>query len=338
MSQLTDFTDQLREKKHLTSMQAEQAFMHIMSGEASDAEMAAFLLALKDKGETINEITAAARIMRDKMTRFDAPDDAIDVCGTGGDSKGSYNISTTVALVVAACGIPVAKHGNRSVSSKSGSSDVLSALGVNIDANSDTLSRCLEKANICFLMAPNFHPAAKHVAPVRKQLATRTIFNLLGPLCNPAEVRYQLLGVYDDAWCQPVAHVLQALDSVRSWVVHGADGMDELTLCDRSFVCKLHGEAITEHTVTPEDAGLSRAQPNDLAGGDSSENAKALHGVLNGEHSAYRDAVLLNAAAALIVADKADDLPTGVALAAEAITSGRAADTLKTLIEVSNAS
>ncbi len=319
---------QLQSGADLSPEQAMVTFEQIISGTLSDDEIAAFLLALKQKGESLTEITAAAQALRSAMTPFDSPVDAMDVCGTGGDNSGSYNISTTVAIVVAACGVPVAKHGNRSVSSQSGSSDILSALGVRIDAPIAVLQRCLEEARICYLAAPQFHPAMRHVAAARKQLATRTIFNLLGPLCNPASVSRQVMGVYDGALVEPLAKVLHTLGSEAVWVVHGEDGMDELSISGPSQVAALADGAISTLRVTPADAGLSGYPPEALHGGDAIANAAALRAVLSGDEGAYRDAVLLNAAAALIVAERADSLSIGAMLAAEAIDSGRASRTL----------
>lgn len=320
----------------LTQAQAYEAFDQLLLGKVAEEEVAKFLLTLKARGESIEEITGAAEAMRDAMRLFDAPDDAMDVCGTGGDAKGTYNISTTVAIVLAACGVPVVKHGNRAVSSQSGSSDVLSELGVGLSDDDDALHRCLEHANICYLAAPLFHPAMKHVTPVRAKLKTRTIFNLLGPLCNPARVKYQLMGVYDAALCKPLALVLDRLGSKAAAVVHGADGLDELSVSGASHVSQLLGDKIYSYEITPEKAGLPTYAPEALLGGDAAHNAKSLTRLLMGEDGAYRDAVLLNVAAALIVADKAEDLASGVALAAEAIDSGRAHATLTALVQYSN--
>ena len=327
----------LKAGQDLSADQARMAFTTIMSGDGDDELIAAFLLALKDKGESIEEITAAATVMREHMTRFETDRDCIDVCGTGGDNKGSYNISTAVAFVLAGCGVPVAKHGNRSVSSKSGSSDVLQALGIKLTDDMSRLEESLDKANICFLAAPFFHPAMKHVAPIRAKLKTRTIFNLLGPLCNPAGVTRQVMGVYDAALVEPLCHVLKNLGSIANAVVHGSDGMDELTVTGPSHVAELKEGAIRTYDVTPEDAGLALHKPEELLGGDAEHNADALRRVLSGETGAYRDAVIMNATGGLIVADKADDPLTGAALAAEAINSGRATECLETLIRISNA-
>jgi anthranilate phosphoribosyltransferase len=327
------YIQQLELGQSLSQAQAYAAFDQLFLGKTDEADVAKLLLALKAKGETIDEITGAAEAMRDAMRLFDAPEDAMDVCGTGGDAKGTYNISTTAAIVLAACGVPMVKHGNRAVSSQSGSTDVLSALGVGITDDVDQLQRCLEHANICYLAAPHFHPAMKHVAPVRAKLQTRTIFNLLGPLCNPARVKYQLMGVYDEALCTPLAQVLAKLGSTAVAVVHGKEGLDELSISGPSRVAQLVDGDIASYEMTPDKAALPVHPFEELIGGDAQHNAAALTRLLDGEHSAYRDAVLLNASAALIVSDKVDDPESGVALAAEAIDSGRAKATLATLVE-----
>ncbi len=316
----------------LSQAQAEEAFEIIMSGYATPSQMGGFLMALRVRGETVDEIVGAARVMRAKALRIDAPPGAIDTCGTGGDASGTYNISTGAALVVAACGVPVAKHGNRALSSKSGSADVLAALGVNIDADMALVAESLRTAHIGFLMAPRHHSAMRHVGPTRVELGTRTIFNLLGPLSNPANAERQLLGVFHRQWIQPLAEVLGALGSERAWVVHGSDGLDELTTTGASYVAELKDGKVTTFEVTPEDAGLPRATMEALKGGDPAANAAAVHHLLAGKPGAYRDIVLLKAAAALIVAGKADNLKAGVAIAAEAIDSGRARKTLDALV------
>jgi anthranilate phosphoribosyltransferase len=320
---------------HLTQAQSEEAFEIIMSGYATPSQMGGFLMALRVRGETVDEIVGAARVMRAKALRIDAPAGAIDTCGTGGDASGTYNISTGAALVVAACGVPVAKHGNRALSSKSGSADVLAALGVNIDADMALVTESLRTVNIGFLMAPRHHSAMRHVGPTRVELGTRTIFNLLGPLSNPANAERQLLGVFHRQWVQPLAEVLGALGSDRAWVVHGSDGLDELTTTGTSYVAELKNGKVTTFEVTPEDAGLPRVTPEALKGGDPDANAAAVLDMLGGKQGAYRDIVLLNAAAALIVANKAADLKAGVALAAKAIDTGRARATLDALVATS---
>ncbi len=312
--------------------QAKRAFLLLMEGAATPPQTAAFLMALRVRGEQIQEITGAAEAMRSKCTPVHAPDDAIDTCGTGGDRLGTVNVSTAAALVAAGCGATVAKHGNRSVSSRSGSSDVLAALGVKISVPAATVEQAIQQAGIGFLMAPVYHPAMRNVAPVRVDLGLRTIFNLLGPLANPAGVRRQVVGVFSRRWLEPLARVLHELGSEHAWLVHGADGMDELTLTDVSHVTELrHGE-IRSFSVTPEDAGLARCAPEQLRGGDAPANAESLRRLLEGDRGPYRDIVLLNAAAALIVARRASSLAEGVAVAAQSIDTGAAAAVLEKLV------
>ena len=320
----------------LSRREAELAFDNMLSGEVTPAQMGAFLMALRVRGESVAEITGAVAAMRSKMLRVSAPADAIDIVGTGGDGSGSYNVSTLASLIVAACGVPVAKHGNRAASSKSGASDVLGALGVAIGLPPAAVETCLREAGIGFMMAPTHHAAMRHVGPVRIELGTRTIFNILGPLCNPAGVRRQLLGVFSAAWLEPMALVLRNLGSERVWLVHGSDGLDEMTTTGTTRVTALENGVIRSFELTPEDAGLPRAASADLKGGDAAYNAAALLSVLEGIKSAYRDIAILNAAAALVVAGKADGLKEGAHLAAEAIDSGRARTTLTKLVEVSN--
>lgn len=320
----------------LTRAEASTAFDLMMSGEATPAQMGALLMGLRIRGETVDEITGAVEVMRGKMLRVDAPRHAVDIVGTGGDGSGSLNISTCAALIVAGAGVPVAKHGNRALSSKSGAADVLMALGVKIDITPEQIGRCIREAGIGFMFAPAHHPATKNVAPVRVELATRTIFNLLGPLSNPAGVRRQMVGVFSKHWIEPLAQVLHNLGSEAAWVVHGSDGLDELTLSGSTAVAALAGGRITTFEVNPEDCGLARAPVSALKGGDGAFNANALRHVLDGEASAYRDVSLLNAAAALVVAGTAPDLIAGVKLAAQSIDSGAAKSTLDKLIAVSN--
>lgn len=320
----------------LNLAQARQAFEIMMSGDATPAQIGGFLMALRVRGETVDEITAAASVMREKVLRVDAPMDAIDTCGTGGDASGTFNISTAAAFVVAACGVPVAKHGNRALSSKTGSAEVLMALGVNIETSPELVSECVRKAGLGFMMAPRHHGAMKHVGPMRVELGTRTIFNLLGPLSNPAGAKRQLIGVFARQWVEPLARVLANLGAERAWVAHGSDGLDELTTTGPSYVCALENGQVRNFEVTPADAGLALAQPVDLLGGDSEANANAICDLLAGVKGPYRDIVLLNAAAALIVAGKAADLKAGAALGADAIDSGGAAKVLERLIAISN--
>ena len=319
----------------LTEAQAEAAFNIMMNGDATPTQIGAFLMGLRLRGETVAEITAGARVMRDKANKIAAPEKAIDTCGTGGDASGTYNISTAVAIVVASLGVPVAKHGNRASSSKSGSAEVLAQLGVNIEAEHAVVEQCLADAGICFMMAPRHHGAMRHVGPSRVEMGMRTIFNLLGPLSNPAGAKRQLIGVFDAAWVTPMAEVLRQLESEKVWVVHGSDGLDELTTTGPTIVAELDKGAITQFEVSPEDAGLPIADPKDLIGGDPEENAAALRALLDGQQSAYRDIVLLNAAAALLVAEKVSSLAEGAQVAADAIDSGKAAEKLAQLAAVS---
>jgi anthranilate phosphoribosyltransferase len=321
----------------LAEDEAEVAFEIIMSGDATPAQIGAFLMGLRVRGETIEEIIGAVRVMRAKALKIAAPADAIDVVGTGGDASGTFNISTGAALVVAACGVPVAKHGNRALSSRCGSADVLAALGVNIDADVTLVERAIREAHFGFLMAPRHHSAMRHVAGPRVELGTRTVFNLLGPLSNPAGVKAQFTGAFAQEWIEPMAVVLGRLGSRRAWVVQGADGHDELTTTGPSFVAELKdGEVRTFHVV-PEDAGLPTVRPEALKGGDAEANAQAMRAMLGGERGAFRDIVLFNAAAALIVAGKAGELKEGVKRAAAALDSGAAKATLDRLIEITHA-
>ena len=319
----------------LSREEAAAAFDAMMSGEATPSQMGGLLMALRVRGETVDEITGAVSAMRSKMLRVKAPAEAVDVVGTGGDGSGSVNVSTCAAFIVAGAGIPVAKHGNRALSSRSGAADVLASLGVKIDLTPDQVGRCVAEAGIGFMFAPAHHPAMKNVGPTRVELATRTIFNLLGPLSNPAGVKRQMVGVFSRHWVQPLAQVLKNLGSESVWVVHVSDGLDEITLTGPSFVASLEGGKISTFEVMPEDAGLSRVEGDALKGGDADANAVALQSVLNGKPSAYRDVALLNAAAALIVAGRARDLKEGVALGTQSLDSGAAAARLKHLIAVS---
>jgi anthranilate phosphoribosyltransferase len=320
----------------LAESEAESAFDMIMSGAATPSQMGAFLMALRLRGETVDEIVAAARIMRAKAVAIEAPPGAVDTCGTGGDASGSFNISTASAIVVAGCGVPVAKHGNRALSSKSGSADVLSALGVNIDADLAVVRQCLWEIGIGFLMAPRHHSATRHVAPTRIELGTRTIFNLLGPLSNPAAARRQLVGVFAPEWVEPLAAVLQRLGGERAWVVHG-DGLDELTTAGVSRVAALSGGRIETFDLAPEDVGLKRASRDALLGGDPRHNARLMRGLLEGEGGPLRDIVLLNSAAALLVAGRVESLADGIELAARSLDSGAARQVLEDLVARSNA-
>ncbi|MBI1179603.1 MAG: anthranilate phosphoribosyltransferase [Alphaproteobacteria bacterium] len=336
MSGIKPFIAKVATGASLTEDEAEAVFQAMMEGAATPAQMGGLLMAMRVRGETVAEITGGARAMRAKALRVTAPPGAIDTCGTGGDGSGSFNISTAVALVVASLGVPVAKHGNRALSSRSGSAEVLHQLGVNIEADLSVLERCLKEANIAFLMAPRHHSAMRHVGPVRVELGTRTLFNLLGPLANPAGADRQLLGVFDARWIRPMAEVLRNLGSRRVWVVHGEDGLDEITTTAATRVAELRDGTIREFILTPEEAGLRRADPAELKGGDPAHNAAALRALLDGAQGAYRDIVLLNSAAALLVAGRADDLRGGLALAARALDSGAARATLEKLAMLSH--
>jgi anthranilate phosphoribosyltransferase len=314
----------------LSDAEAEAAFDIIMSGEATPAQIGALLMAMRVRGETVAEITGAVRAMRARMTAIEAPEGAIDVCGTGGDGAGTLNVSSAVTFVLAGCGVPVAKHGNRALSSRTGGADVLTALGVNVDAPIERLSDILLEAGCVFLFAPRHHPSMRHAAGPRVELGTRTIFNLLGPLANPARVRRQLTGVFAPEWTLPMAETLAALGHQTAWIVHGL-GLDEMTVAGENHVTALRGGGIHSFLVTPEDAGLPRAPIEAIKGGDAGFNAGALQGLLQGARGPYRDTVLLNAAAALIVADRAGDLREGVTLADRAITSGAALQALDVL-------
>ena len=321
----------------LTRQEAATAFDRMMSGEATPSQMGGLLMALRVRGETVDEITGAVSAMRARMLGVTAPADAVDIVGTGGDGSGSVNVSTCASFIVAGAGVPIAKHGNRALSSKSGAADVLGALGVKIELTPDQVGRCIREAGIGFMFAPAHHPAMRNVGPTRVELATRTIFNLLGPLSNPAGVKRQMIGVFSRQWVQPLAEVLKNLGAESIWVVHGSDGLDEITLTGPTAVCVLENGSIRNFEVTPEDAGLPRANGDALKGGDAAANAVALRGVLEGKPSAYRDVALLNAAAAFIVAGKAKDLKEGVALGVKSLDGGAALDRLNRLVAVSNA-
>ena len=321
----------------LTREEAADAFDRMMSGEATPSQMGGLLMGLRVRGETVDEITGAVSAMRAKMLRVKAPADAVDVVGTGGDGSGSVNVSTCASLIVAGSGVPVAKHGNRALSSKSGAADVLAALGVNVNITPEHVGKCIAETGIGFMFAPTHHPAMKNVGPTRVELATRTIFNLLGPLSNPAGVTRQMVGVFSKHWMQPLAQVLKNLGAESVWVVHGSDGLDEITLTGPTHVAALEKGNIRTFEVTPEDGGLRRATGAELKGGDAQANAKSLRAVLEGKPSAYRNVALLNAAAAFIVAGKAKDLKEGVALGVKSLDSGAAMEKLKRLVAVSNA-
>jgi anthranilate phosphoribosyltransferase len=319
----------------LSESEAEAAFDIIMSGNATPSQMGAFLMALRVRGESVDEIAGAARIMRAKALRIDAPPGTIDTVGTGGDASGSFNISTASALVVAGAGVPVAKHGNRAFSSKSGAADVLAALGVKIDADMGIVRDCLWEIGICFLMAPRHHSAMRHVGPTRVELGTRTIFNLLGPLSNPAGAQRLLVGVFAPEWVVPMAEVLGRLGAERAWVVHGS-GLDEMTTAGVTQIAEFDGGKVHTFEVTPEAVGLKRASLDDLKGGEPAHNAKLMRDLLDGETGPLRDIVLLNSGAALIVAGRAAALPEGMALAARSIDDGAARGVLDRLVAMTN--
>lgn len=320
----------------LTQPEMRLAMDALLNNEVEEQDIADFLLALRARGETVDEIIAAAEAMRARALPVVAPKGAIDTCGTGGDGAGTFNISTAVAMIVAGCGVPVAKHGNRAASSRSGSSEVLAALGVNINAPPETISRCIEKAGVGFMFAAYHHRAVAHVATVRKKLGVRTIFNVLGPLANPAGARRQLMGVFDAALTRPLASALGALGAERAWVVSGSDGLDELTTTGVSYVAELRDGVVREFEVSPEDAGLPRAAPECLKGGTPDENADAFRRLLAGERGPYRDIAILNAAAALVIADATQTLRDGAEMAAQSIDEGRARNALALLIAISN--
>jgi anthranilate phosphoribosyltransferase len=323
--------------KDLTGEEMREVMGVIMSGEATPSQIGGFLMGMRVKGETVGEIAAAVSIMREKMVKVEAPEGAIDIVGTGGDAAGTLNISTAAAIVVASAGVPVAKHGNRALSSKSGAAECLQALGVRLDLTPGEISRCIREAGIGFMFAPAHHPAMKHVGPTRVELGTRTMFNLLGPQSNPAGARRYMLGVYSRQWVEPVAAALLANRAISAWVVHGDGGLDEISTTGPTLVASIKGGNLTSFEITPEDAGVPRASLADLKGGDPAYNADRLRGLLDGAKDPYRDIVLMNAAAAFIVAGRADTLKLGVALAAQEIDSGRAKQALDRLVTASNA-
>jgi len=319
----------------LTFEEAKEAFDIIMSGDATPGQIGGFLMALRVRGETVEEISGAVATMRDKMLRVNAPAGAVDIVGTGGDGSHSVNISTASAFVIAGAGVPVAKHGNRGLSSQTGAADVLMALGIKIDLTPDEIGDCVREAGVGFMFAPAHHPAMRHVGPTRSELGTRTIFNLLGPLSNPAGVTRQMVGVFAPEWVEPVAETLKTLGADHVWVVHG-DGYDEITATGETHVAELADGNIRSFVLTPEELGLQRHSKADLCGGDAAYNANALRAVLSGAPGAYRDTVLMNAGAGLVVAGKAATLAEGVAAAAAAIDNGRALGVLEALVKVSN--
>jgi anthranilate phosphoribosyltransferase len=340
MADMKSFIAKAAAGERLSREEAERAFDIIMSGEATPSQIGGFLMALRVRGETIDEIAGAVCSMRGRMTPVAAPDGAIDIVGTGGDSSGTYNISTCSAFVVAGAGVPVAKHGNRALSSKSGAADALAALGVNIDLTPERIGMCIREAGIGFMFAPNHHAAMRHVGPSRVELGTRTVFNLLGPLCNPANVKHYMLGVFAREWVEPLAHVLHSLGAEAAWVVHGRfgerAGLDEVTTTGTTYVAELKGGHVRPFQIEPVDFNVDAAAPEALLGGAPAENARALRGVLEGELGPFRDVVVMNAGAALMVAGNAQLTADAASLARESIDSGRALAALERLVAVSN--
>ncbi|MDS1135232.1 anthranilate phosphoribosyltransferase [Nitratireductor indicus] len=335
MSDFKSYIAKVAAGSPLTFEEAREAFGVVMSGEATPSQIGGFLMALRVRGETVDEICGAVATMRDKMLTVEAPEEAIDIVGTGGDASGSYNVSTCAAFIVAGAGVPVAKHGNRALSSRSGAADTLAALGVNIELGPKGISTCIAEAGLGFMFAPAHHSAMRHVGPSRVELGTRTIFNLLGPLSNPAGVRRQLVGVFAPEWVTPLAKVLKELGAESVWVVHGA-GLDEMTTAGTTQVAALEDGEIHHFEVTPEDVGLKRVTMADLKGGDAAHNADALRAVLRGAQTPYRDIAILNAGAALVVAGRTKTLKDGIRLAGESIDRGQAEAALERLVEVSN--
>ncbi|MEE2704864.1 MAG: anthranilate phosphoribosyltransferase [Pseudomonadota bacterium] len=320
----------------LSEVESEKLFTEIMNGNLSDIQTSSILTALSIKGETIAEIVGATKVLRKKSLSVIAPKNSIDTCGTGGDKLGTYNISTAVSFVVAGAGTPVAKHGNRKASSKSGTADVLEALGVNLNCTPQNVSECLKYANIGFLFAQKHHSAMKNVAQVRSELGIRTIFNIIGPLSNPANAKIQLLGVFDKKWIEPLTVSLKNLGSECAWVVHGTDGLDEITISGDTLICELKANKIKKFSLNPTDAGLKESPIEEIKGGDPQYNAKAIVNLLNGKKNAYRDIVLINAAAALMLANKTVNIKDGVTIASKSIDTGSAKNALNKLIEISN--
>ena len=336
MAELKPIIAKAADGKPLTRDEAKTAFNVIMSGDATPSQIAGLLMALRVRGETVDEITGAVEIMREKMIRVNAPANAIDIVGTGGDASGSYNISTCAAIVAAGAGLKVAKHGNRALSSRSGAADVLMALGVKIDLPPEKIGECIAEAGVGFMFAPAHHASMKYVGPTRVELGTRTIFNLLGPLSNPAGVKKQITGVFSKAWVEPLAHVLKNLGSDACWICHGEGGLDEIVPTGTTWISELKTGKITGFEVTPETVGLKRSKLEDLKGGDAAQNATALRGVLQGEKSAFRDAVVMTTGAALLMDNKAKNYAEGVRMAEKAIDNGSALASLEKLIRVSN--
>ena len=336
MTSISEYIELITNKKTLTFQESKDAFNTIMSGDVSENQIAGFLIALKSKGESVDEISGAVSAIREKMVKIVIPENTIDIVGTGGDGFGTYNISTTVAFVLAGCGVNVAKHGNRSVSSLSGSSDILTELSVNINLSPSSLTKCINETNICFMFAPTHHQSFKYVANTRKELGVRTIFNLLGPLCNPGNVKNHLIGVYDKKWMNPIARTLHQLGSKKAWVVHGKDGLDELTTTNKNYVTELSNGECKEFEISCTDYSINKTNISKLKGGHPKENARELIKVLNGEKNEYRDIVLLNSSAGLLVLNKCKNIFEGIEIAKESIDSGNAINSLNKLIKTTN--
>ena len=336
---MTDFNNILSKvssKGGLSNEESYFSFNYILEGKASEKQIEKFLLSLRERGEKIDEITAATRVMREKSFKVSAPDSAIDTCGTGGSGSGKYNISTAASLVAAGAGAVIAKHGNRALSSKSGSSQVLEELGVKLNIKPKKITECIEKSNIGFMFAPNHHPAMRYVGPVRQRLKVRTIFNILGPLSNPANVKKQLIGVFDKKWLEPMTETLRSLGSQRALLVNGSDGLDELTTTGVSYVAELNDHNIKTYEINPEKLGLKLSKFDDLIGGDPKQNAKKIINLLEGEKGPYRDIVLLNSAAALYVDGKVKNLRDGISMSENSIDNGNAKIALDNLVRASN--
>lgn len=336
MNEIVQYVDKVSAGDDLTRDEARRAFSIMMKGGATPPQIAGLLVGLKTKGETVEEIIGAAQAVRSAAVVIQSPEGAIDTCGTGGDQQGTYNVSTAVAFVLAGAGVPVTKHGNKAVSSKSGSADVLEALGVHVMASPEVVQQCVYDVGMCFMMAPVFHAAMRHVAPVRQELKTRTIFNIIGPLVNPAQCDFQLLGVYKRELMEPMAEVLQGLGIKKAWVVHGADGLDELSTTGVSYVIEVTADTMRSFVVDPADLGFEPVTIDALRGGNAVQNAQALKQVLNGAEGPYRDIVVLNAAAGLCVVGKVDSLQAGCVLAQAVLDDGRARGVLDRLVGGSN--
>ena len=336
MKDFNNILSKVSSKNGLSDEESYFSFNYILEGKASEKQIEKFLLGLRERGEKIEEITAATRVMREKSSKVSAPDNAIDTCGTGGSGSGKYNISTAASLVAAGAGAVIAKHGNRALSSKSGSSQVLEELGVKLDIDPKKITECIEKSNIGFMFAPNHHPAMKYVGPVRQRLKVRTIFNILGPLSNPANVKKQLIGVFDKKWLEPMVKTLKSLGSHRALLVNGSDGFDELTTTGVSHVAELNEGNIKTYEINPEKLGLKLSKFDDLIGGDPKQNAKKIINLLEGEKGPYRDIVLLNSSAALYVDGKVKNLKDGISMSENSIDNGNAKNALDNLVRISN--